>query len=97
MADLRLPGLMTGIDTAALVKQLMIVNSRRLATYQVKKLDYERQASAIDELRSKVKALDTAVELMACDDRETRVYALKTFMRLTGHGRLQTRLGGLSG
>jgi len=43
------------------------------------------------------KALDAAVELMACDDRETRVYALKTFMRLNGHGRMQTRLGGLSG
>ncbi len=61
MADLRLPGLMTGIDTAELVKQLMIVNSQRLATYQVKKGSYEKQATALDELRSKVKALDTAV------------------------------------
>ena len=72
MADLRLPGLMSGIDTAALVKQLMIVNSRRLATYQVKKLDYEKQASAIDELRAKVKALDTAVgSLSDSGDLET--------------------------
>jgi len=72
MADLRLPGLMSGIDTAALVKQLMIVNSRRLATYQVKKLDYEKQATALDELRAKVRALDTAVgSLSDSDDLET--------------------------
>jgi len=72
MADLRLPGLMSGIDTAALVKQLMIVNSRRLATYQVKKLDYEKQATALDELRAKVGALDTAVgSLSDSDDLET--------------------------
>ena len=72
MADLRLPGLMSGIDTAALVKQLMIVNSRRLATYQVKKLNYEKQATALDELRAKVRALDTAVgSLSDSDDLET--------------------------
>ena len=72
MANLRLPGLMSGIDTAALVKQLMIVNSRRLATYQVKKLNYEKQATALDELRAKVRALDTAVgSLSDSDDLET--------------------------
>ncbi len=72
MADLRLPGLMSGIDTASLVKQLMIVNSRRLATYQIKKLDYEKQATSLDELRSKVEALDTAVgNLSDSGDLET--------------------------
>jgi len=72
MADLRLPGLMTGIDTTELVTQLMIVNSRRLATYQVQKIDYEKQATALDELRAKVKSLDTAVgKLSDADDLET--------------------------
>ncbi|RKY07046.1 MAG: hypothetical protein DRP66_07565, partial [Planctomycetota bacterium] len=51
MGELRLPGLATGIDTAALVKQLMIINSRRLATYQVQKTDYEAQNTALSELR----------------------------------------------
>jgi len=73
MADLRLPGLMTGINTTELVKQLMIVNSRRLATYQVKKLDYEKQATALDELRAKVKALDTAVGSLS-DSKDLETY-----------------------
>ncbi|MHC4122094.1 MAG: flagellar filament capping protein FliD, partial [Planctomycetota bacterium] len=68
MGELRFPGLATGIDTAALIKQLMIINSRRLATYQVQKTDYEAQTTALDELRAKVSALESSASALADAD-----------------------------
>lgn len=71
MGVLRFPGLATGIDTAALIEQLMIINSRRLATYQVQKTDYEAQNTALSELRTKVSALETSASALAdADDME---------------------------
>ncbi len=61
MGELRFPGLATGIDTGSLVKQLMAINSRRLATYQVQKKDYEGKSTVLSELRTKVKELNTSV------------------------------------
>ncbi|MHC4581895.1 MAG: flagellar cap protein FliD N-terminal domain-containing protein, partial [Planctomycetota bacterium] len=61
MGELRLPGLATGIDTATLIDQLMAINSRRLANYQVQKIDYEEETTALGELRTKVANLDSAV------------------------------------
>ena len=65
MGELRFPGLATGIDTAAIIKQLMIVNSRRLAKYQVQKTGYETQNTALGELRSKVNILESASNALA--------------------------------
>ena len=71
MGELRLSGLTTGIDTIELVRQLMIVNSRRLATYQVQKVSYENKDSAYDELRTRVSALDSTVAYLSdADDLE---------------------------
>ena len=71
MGEIRLPGLATGIDTAALIKQLMIINSRRLATYQVKKTGYETQNTALSELRAKVTAVKSAAGTLSdIDDLE---------------------------
>ncbi len=61
MGELRLPGLATGIDTATLVEQLMAINSRRLANYQIKKIGYEEETTALKELRDKVSTLNTSV------------------------------------
>jgi flagellar hook-associated protein 2 len=61
MGVLRFPGLATGIDTTALIKQLMIIESRRLATYQVQKVDYEQKTTILDELRSKIELFDATV------------------------------------
>jgi len=61
MGELRLPGLATGIDTATLIEQLMQINSRRLANYQVKKIDYEEETTALSELRTKVSSLNSTV------------------------------------
>lgn len=68
MGELRFPGLATGIDTAALIKQLMIINSRRLATYQVQKTEYDDQTTALSELRSKVSALQSAASALSDAD-----------------------------
>ena len=71
MGELRLPGLATGIDTTALVQQLMIIESRRLATYQVSKTEYEQQKTVFSELRARVNALKTAVSALSdADDLE---------------------------
>ncbi len=61
MGQLRLPGLATGIDTASLIKQLMAINTRRLANYQVQKVEYEARTTLLGELRGKVASLDSAV------------------------------------
>ncbi|MHC4196020.1 MAG: flagellar cap protein FliD N-terminal domain-containing protein, partial [Planctomycetota bacterium] len=68
MGELRFPGLVTGIDTAALIKQLMIINSRRLASYQVQKTDYEEQNTALDALRTKISALESAANALSDAD-----------------------------
>ena len=69
MGQIRLPGLLTGIDTAALIEQLMIINSRRLATYQVQKINYETKTTAINELRSKVSSLNSAVGALSSAEK----------------------------
>ena len=60
MGELRFSGLSSGIDTTALVQQLMNIESRRLATYKVSKINYEKQTTALDELRTKINALKSA-------------------------------------
>lgn len=68
MGELRFPGLATGIDTAALIKQLMIINSRRLAKYQVQKTDYEKQTTSLNELRSTIRSLESAAGALSDAD-----------------------------
>jgi len=68
MGELRFPGLATGIDTAAIIKQMMIINSRRLATYKVHKTNYEAQNTALSELRSKIIALQSAADALSDAD-----------------------------
>ncbi|MHC4635819.1 MAG: flagellar cap protein FliD N-terminal domain-containing protein [Planctomycetota bacterium] len=68
MGVLRFPGLVTGIDTAALIKQLMIINSRRLASYQVQKTGYEEQNTALDALRTTISTLESAANALSDTD-----------------------------
>ncbi len=68
MGELRLPGLATGIDTAALIKQLMAINSRRLANYQIQKIEYEARTTLLSELRGKVKSFDLAIGAISDSD-----------------------------
>jgi len=73
MGELRFSGLATGIDSTELVNQLMIINSQRLARYQVKKMSYEDKSSAYDELRAKVRALDSAVAALS-DSNDLQIF-----------------------
>ena len=77
MGELRLPGLATGIDTATLIEQLMVVNSRRLASYQVRKMGFEEETTALNELRAKVNALNSAVTAISNAD-SIEVYKAST-------------------
>jgi len=61
MSNLRLPGISTGIDTTKIIDQLMAIEGRRLAKYQVEKKGYEQKTTALDELRSQVRTLNSAV------------------------------------
>lgn len=54
MSSIQLPGLSTGIDTKALVEQLMAVERRRLTMYNGNVEDLEEKKTAISELQSKL-------------------------------------------
>lgn len=60
MGEISFSGLTSGIDTASIVQQLMVVESQRLANYQVDEMEYEQQGSAIDELRTLISSLKSA-------------------------------------
>ncbi|MHC4071471.1 MAG: flagellar cap protein FliD N-terminal domain-containing protein, partial [Planctomycetota bacterium] len=77
MGELRLPGLVTGIDTTTLIEQLMVINSRRLASYQVRKMGFEEETTALNELRAKVNALNSAVTAISNAD-SIEVYKAST-------------------
>jgi flagellar capping protein FliD len=68
MGELRLPGLATGIDTSVLIQQLMAIESRRLASYQVQKKTYEQESGLLNDLRSKVVSLNTAISSISDAD-----------------------------
>lgn len=68
MGDIQFSGLMSGIDTASIVEQLMVVESQRKANYQVEQSEYESQVSAIDELRSKINTLKSAAASLSDAD-----------------------------
>ncbi len=68
MSTFQLPGLATGIDTSKMVQQLMIIESRRLARYQVTKNDYDAVTKAFDLLRTKINALKTAAGYISDSD-----------------------------
>lgn len=73
MGELKLSGISSGIDTTALVEQLMTIESRRLATYQVTKKEYESQTTALDELRTKINALKSAASELS-DINDMQIY-----------------------
>ncbi len=61
MATVNLTGLSTGIDTAAIVQQLMQVESRQLTLMQNKLAGYKDKKTAMTELESKVSTFKTAL------------------------------------
>ena len=72
MSTLRLPGLLTGIDTSKLIAQLMAVERRTLNLYTERKSTWDERKTALGELetklsnlRSSTRALSDADELRA--------------------------------
>jgi len=68
MPTLRLPGLQSGIDTGALVQQLMILQRRTLNTYENRKSIWEERQEALSTLESKLSNLRNAVRALSDAD-----------------------------
>jgi len=77
MGTINLPGLATGIDTATLIKQLMTINGRRLANYQVQKKNYESENTVLDTLTTNIKNLKQAVYNLS-DSSNLDIYTTST-------------------
>ncbi len=73
MGELRLSGLSTGIDTSALITQLMAVERRRLNKYVSQKDTWSERKDALNTLKSKLNDLKSAVAALA-DARKLRTY-----------------------
>ncbi|MEN6384446.1 MAG: flagellar filament capping protein FliD [Phycisphaerales bacterium] len=65
MSTLTLPGLSTGIDTSSLITQLVNIESKRLATYKVRKTNFEAQQTALESVKTKISALKSATAQLA--------------------------------
>ncbi len=74
MASLRLPGLLTGIDTNSLIAQLMAVERRRLNMYQQRKSLWDDRKGALSTLETKLETLRSTVRALS-DARELRAFA----------------------
>jgi flagellar capping protein FliD len=74
MGELRLPGLATGIDTAKLINQLMLVEQRTLQKYQERQNVWTERQAALSDLQSKLDLLNTAVSDLS-DAGDLRAFA----------------------
>ncbi len=77
MATLRLPGLVTGIDTGTLVQQLMTIERRTLETYEQRKDVWEERQEALSTLESKLKNLRSSVRALS-NDEVLRAYTVSS-------------------
>lgn len=69
MGNINLPGLSTGIDSSKLIEQLMVVESRRIASFKVDKMEVNDTVTALKEVEAKVKSLERAVGSLADADQ----------------------------
>lgn len=60
MGELKLSGLSTGIDTSAMVKQLMAIERKRITAYTGRQETYTKKKEALSELGTKLDALKKA-------------------------------------
>ena len=68
MTELRLPGLVTGIDTTQLIEQMMAIERRRLTLYEDRKSVWEERQDALGTLETKLKNLRTAARSLSDAD-----------------------------
>jgi flagellar hook-associated protein 2 len=74
MGELRLPGLSTGIDTSALIKQLMAVERRTLNLYTKRQDTWNDRKDALTELKNRLDDLRSSMKALS-DSSELRAYA----------------------
>lgn len=77
MASIQLSGLSTGIDTSAIIEQLMQVERRRLTALQTSVGGYSVRRDAISELSTKVSAFRSALRALS-DASQLRSYDATT-------------------
>jgi flagellar hook-associated protein 2 len=68
MANLGLPGLFTGIDTSALIAQLMALERRTINVYQERKNLWEERKSALGSLETSLSTLRTTIRALSDAD-----------------------------
>jgi len=68
MSTVRLPGLLTGIDTNQIIAQLMAVESRTLNIYQQRQKDWQEKKDTLGSLETKLGTLRTTVAALSDAD-----------------------------
>ncbi len=71
MSTINLPGLSTGIDTGQIIQQLMAVQGRRKANYQVQQSEMEEKVSAYSNLRNAIQSVNGAVDRVSSSENLT--------------------------
>ncbi|MHC4616153.1 MAG: flagellar filament capping protein FliD [Planctomycetota bacterium] len=74
MSSIRLPGLLTGIDTNVLIAQLMAVERRTLDMYEERKTVWEERQDALSTLEGKLSTLRSSVRALS-DADELRAFS----------------------
>jgi len=77
MADMRLPGVFTGIDTASLISQLMALERRRLNVYQQRIQGWEENRDALDTLEGKLSNLRSTLRTLS-DADDLKAFSVST-------------------
>ncbi len=77
MSSINLSGLSTGIDTQAIVQQLVKAESARLTAYQQKLTAYQEKQTVIDELKSKLTSLKSSLTKLS-DSSQLRSFNAKS-------------------
>ncbi len=75
MSILRLPGLATGIDTNALIAQLMAIERRTLKMYEQRQSLWEERKQALSTLQTKLDSLRSTVKALS-DARQLRAFTV---------------------
>ncbi len=65
MPEIRFPGLATGIDTSAIVKQLVELESRRLRAKEEERADQQIKSETLGDLQSKLDAFRTKMRALS--------------------------------
>ena len=74
MSTLRLPGLLTGIDTGNLIAQLMAAERRTLNVYEERKSTWDEKKEALGTLETKLSNLRSSVSSLS-DANELRAFS----------------------